>query len=30
VFGGWEAVPAGTVILRGAFLETIAEKLEDQ
>ena len=29
VFGGYEAVPAGTPVIRGAYLETIAEKLSE-
>lgn len=27
IFGGWQAVPRGTVVLRGMYLETIAERL---
>lgn len=28
VLGGWLAVPAGTPVIRGMFLETVMEKLE--
>ena len=28
VFGGYEAAPAGTVIIRSAYLSSIAEKLD--
>lgn len=27
VFGGYEAVPAGTPVIRGVYLESMAEKL---
>lgn len=29
VFGGYEAVPTGTVIIRGVHLSSIAEKLDE-
>jgi hypothetical protein len=28
VFGGWEVVPYGVVVVRGIYLESIEEKLE--
>ena len=29
VFGGYEAVPTGTAIIRSAFLSSLAEKLDE-
>jgi hypothetical protein len=29
VFGGYEAVPAGTAVIRSAYLSAIAEKLDE-
>ena len=29
VFGGYEAVPAGTAVIRSAYLSSIAEKLDE-
>jgi hypothetical protein len=29
VFGGYEAVPTGTVVIRSAYLSAIAEKLDE-
>ena len=30
VFGGWEAVPAGTQVLRAMFAEALESKLAEQ
>ena len=30
VFGGWEAVPSGTPVIRSADLDGLAEKLRDR
>lgn len=30
VFGGWEAVPAGTPVIRGMFLDKVTERLRER
>jgi len=30
VFGGWEALPRGTEVIRAAYLDSIAERLAER